>query len=435
MQEPAVAPQVTPMDFNQPAPEVAAPGASTPTQQVMAGQPPVPAQLFPGDQKLEQDVLRAGAGAEALGNQAVRETHDKTNEQVVNAAAAENELARNKAMEMQRQNAVLEKQANDHQVEAQMQKDFMDEYRTRVQKMNVESDALLQQVNAHLAASHPKDIWTAAGVNPVIGAIAVGLSGMGGGPNQAMEIIKARAGIRAAQLSEEHNALGMKASVLAQMYGQAAQIYDNSEAGVQAIQATYMKQAAEQVQMVANTYAGMNAGPNAQIMIQKFNQEALKLNMEAKQLGMQGKRERMTAETNILHAHAVAQAKLNQHKIDQIEQRKILEGREATNQALQLIEQYKALPVYDVAARNQILESLAPLLAKADQPGSNRIPSHDTREAEKGKVGGFNVPFLGRVMTNPDKLAEILKEQQAQREGNPNLPLAQTPAQILGGAQ
>lgn len=423
------------IDFAQPDPN--APPAPEPAPQT----PPVPQgaqQAVPQPAPspvAATDVLGTGAEAEKKAKQNAAVGIKEANQAQQDFAAGQQKLVEAQAHEAQQQQIAMQHQADQLQVQDNMQHIFLKEYQARTEKFNVESDALLQQIDAHVAASHPRDVWSAAGVNPIIGSIAVALGGMGGGPNQAFEMIKARANIRAQQIAQEGQALGMKASVLGQMYNQSAEIFQNSQSGVKAMQATLLEQTATQVKLAAAKYGGTAASGNAQVLVGKFMMEAAQLKQQARQLGMQGIKDNLSAQTNVydLHQRAVNQVAMKKTS-DQIEARKVLEGRQATSQAIRLVQAYKETPVYEVAKRNQLLAELGPILAKADVPGSNRILTEAGRKAELQKMGGFEVPLLGRMFTNPDELINTLVQQQQEREGGNAMGPA-TPQQILQGAQ
>ena len=423
------------MDFAQPdpnAPPAPEPVPQTPFVPQGAEQPAPQAAPVPVS---ANDVLATGAEAEQKAKQnAAIGVHEAQSAQQ-DFIAGQEKLADAANREAYQQQIAMQHQADQLQVQDNMQHLFLKEYQARSAKFNTESEALLQQIDAHVAASHPRDIWQAAGVNPILGGIAVALSGMGGGPNQAFEMIKARAGVRAQQIAQEGQALGMKASTLAQMYNQSAEIFQNSESGVKAMQATLLEQTATQVKLSASKYAGPNASANAQVLIGKFLMEAAQLKQQARQLGMQGIKDNLSAQTNVydLHQRAVNQVAMKK-AADQIEGRKVLEGRQATDQAIRLIQAYKETPAMNVTRRNQILAELGPILAKADVPGSNRILTESGRKAELQKMGGMDLGRLGRIFTNPDELINTLVQQQQEREGGGAAGPA-TPQQILQGAQ
>ena len=178
------------------------------------------------------------------------------------------------------------------------QQKVLDEYQAQARSFQTDDEALSQQIERHVAASHPTDIWGAAGVNPILGRIAIALSGWDGKGNNAMNMITNMAAIRANQFNEEGTALGQKASFLGQRAARAAQIYGDATNGNDKISSLLVKQVAAQVQQIANTYAGPQAQSKAQVLISQLLAKSAELDANAKNKALASKRTGVASRLN-----------------------------------------------------------------------------------------------------------------------------------------
>ena len=166
---------------------------------------------------------------------------------------------------------------------------------------------------------------------------------------------------------------------------------------------------------IVNKYAPAHAVAAANQTVAKLKNDAAGHVQQGYAMGMQGLHAAMTGNAAALHyigkAHDAVQA-------DKVMQRQIQIGKEATSQAINLINQWKNL-AHDPIARARIEAQLGPLLAKADMPGSNRILTEGGRETELSKLRGhvFGNATLGGWLTgDPDGLIKQLLTQQQLRE-------------------
>jgi len=397
-----------------------------------AGLPDAPASMQPA-QPAAPAMPQAGSAApspDALLAEANRlKTDAKQIGEAERAGVDDNLEAQRKAAEAQAkaeideahaQAPIMEERATQAQHLANAQLDIQKRWQEQQQRLAAQDAEVNQAYEKFAKDSHPKDLWTAAGVNPLIGRIAVMLGGIGsalaGGPNDQLEYVKALAAHRAQQIEQEGKALGMRASRLAQLHAQTSQNFHDSSAANDKLKAMLMDSAATQIDQVANNFRDPKAKAKAQGFIANLKQDAAKLKMDSYQKEHQAAFQAFTSKINVYDHMLNAASKTAQDKQIAREQQK---GRIATDQAIQLIEEFKRTSPLNIARRNQLLAQIAPLMAKADQPSSNRILTKEGRSAENAKLGGIEIPLLGRIGTDPDAAIKALRDQQTEREGLP----------------
>ena len=394
-----------------------------------------PAMQQPSPQ-MEQDQ----AQAQQLMHAAAHERHDAAkvaNDEInlrAEAMGVQTDAIKNMAEAQKKQNEVLqpyiEEHAKQNQILAAAQKDYLDRYNARVATLDQADTQMTKELDAYAARAHPTDLWSSAGVNPIQGRIAVMLSGMGQalqgqGGNPMLEQFKSMAANRAQQIMTEGRALEMKQSHLAKLHSQASEMLGDQTAANAKFQAMLLNNIAAQTQAVAGRYANPQVQAKAMETIGQLQQEAAKLNGAAKMQAIHTGIAALGAETNVfdhlMSAHErVEMARAKGTKADQIEMRKVQEGAAATDQALDLIKQLKATT--NPVAKKQLMAQLAPILAKADVPGSNRILTEAGRQSELSKLGGVEIPraipFIGgtRVGADLDSLEDALLKQQQTRD-------------------
>ncbi len=277
------------------------------------------AQAAPGGAGLVDDgsgeaqrLIREAASLRGQGKQALAQE----SQGIADYQAAENQRLEAKFMveTAQRQAEADAKRdaAEGMRNEVTAQNMYRDEWAKRRAELDTRLKTHNQQLDAHLAASHPTDIWTASGVPPVAGAIALFLGTVGtfrGGANTALEVIKMRADLRASQLRAEGQALDMEGSQLHQMMKDADSLYGDQRAGSESMQSAILRSSMAQIDVIANKYASPNARLASVELKNKLFLESMKLQNSATQKAIDNAGKALQADTDAVKLLSAASGK------------------------------------------------------------------------------------------------------------------------------
>lgn len=213
----------------------------------------------------------------------------------------------------------------------------------RLAELETRSAAHQKEWDVFMATSHPTDIWGAAGVDPIMGSIAMALGQLGtfmGGTNSVAETIKMRANVRAQQIAQQASALGQRGERIHQMFNESINIHNSKSAALDKLRANYIQQSELLVKSIASEYGSPMARLKADEVKNALYKERLEIIAKADETARRATIDGLHAETNVAQLMIAANAKIaGTDKMNQTDYAKAKSELEYTNAAMTDLDQ------------------------------------------------------------------------------------------------
>jgi hypothetical protein len=317
---------------------------------------------------------------------------------------------------------------------ANFQQNVHQTYQQDYQKRELAYMDTQKELDAVRAQMHPTDIFGASGVGPVQGTIAMILGAIGGandGRNSAVTRLDQLAQQRAHMLQQEANLIEKKGGMQENMFGIARQKLGDDQSAYLATYQAQLEGVKAEMQQVSNNFRSPRAQNAARSAMAAIDQKLVAVQTQMGQFNSQQAMQGAVAiGQQSLERDKMALARATGPKSDP-ESRKLAEAAAATEEAVRLIREIRSgkfSPTENAAKRSQ----LATVLARAENPGSNRVLTPDTRRAEIEKTGGIPIPFTqGKNRIGDDSGLQNLEDQLIRQQHERDLYTGENTAQRL----